>query len=217
MARSSNPLVKVVVAVVLLAGLGFLFVRSVQNTRAQPYAIERTHLDNWTLVAAPAPALAPSSAMIALKPPADLPNTLFRQLFERTAESMSAPSAASIALILQGEFDRAFAGRVSRDALLSSARQAFDGAALEPRCIGSRRESAPGVTRQVHFVLFDAPAFARFRTQIAAQLPAGNASLFDPAALSPVLFVGGSDPEFDRWLPVRASPDRDCVAPITVQ
>ena len=39
----------------------------------------------------------------------------------------------------------------------------------------------------------------------------------DPTeALSPILFVGSSDANFGRWLPLRANPEADCVAPIEV-
>ena len=87
-----------------------------------------------------------------------------------------------------------------------------------PRCLAYRRVSEPGVTRQLYFVLFDAAAFERFREQIAA-LPASSAvpaSAFDPAALSPVLIIGASDSAFNRWLPLRADPKTDCLAPITI-
>ena len=46
---------------------------------------------------------------------------------------------------------------------------------------------------------------------------AASGADFDAAALSPVLFVAGSDPAFNRWLPLHADPAADCVAPIAIE
>ena len=80
-----------------------------------------------------------------------------------------------------------------------------------------RRVSNPDRTRQLYFLLFDAPPFQRFREQIATLLDAaaGGHLDYDPAALSPVLFVAATDTEFNRWLPMKANPAVDCVAPIS--
>jgi hypothetical protein len=99
------------------------------------------------------------------------------------------------------------------EALLSAARDAGLGSTpLQPRCLGHRRVSEPGSTREVYFVLFDAPAFGRFRDRIATLLGSG----FDPAAQSPVLLVAVADSNVGDWLPLRANPQEDCVAPIVV-
>ena len=37
------------------------------------------------------------------------------------------------------------------------------------------------------------------------------------AALSPVLIVAALDGNFGRWMPLRANPDVDCLAPVEVQ
>ena len=68
-----------------------------------------------------------------------------------------------------------------------------------------RRISEPGVTRGVYFILFDAPAFGRFRQQVSEELrrAGGDGSLFDPVALSPVLIIAAIDDDFGRWMPIR--------------
>jgi hypothetical protein len=68
-------------------------------------------------------------------------------------------------------------------------------------------------------MVFDAPAVGQFRQQVSEELrrAGGDASLFDPAALSPVLIVAAIDEDFSRWMPLRADPDADCLAPIEVQ
>lgn len=127
------------------------------------------------------------------------------------------PMVPAIPLVLKGEFDRAFAGGVTPNALIAAARSAgLESGSVAPRCLAYRRVSEPGATRQLYFVLLNAPAFERFRQQIAS-LRDGHAvptDTFDPAALSPVLFIGASDSAFNRWLPLRADPNTDCLAPI---
>lgn len=206
---------KVVVALGVLAGLGVLFVRSVRDARSAPYTIEPERLRNWTVVFEPVSS--PTEPVLALRPPPELAIELFRQVFARSMESLSAPSPAAIPLLLQGEFDRAFAGRVTPDALVTAARNAgLESTTFEPRCLAYRRVSEPGVTRQLYFVVFDAPAFERFREHIGA-LRGGDAAPradFDPAAISPVVIIAASEPTVGRWLPLRADPPIDCVAPI---
>jgi hypothetical protein len=105
------------------------------------------------------------------------------------------------------------------DAILRLARDAgLEATAWTPRCMGHRRISEPGGTRTVYFLLFETPPFDRFRDQLADLLRAEgrDASRFDARALSPVLIVGG-DGEFGRWMPIRADPATDCLAPVEVE
>ena len=206
-------LVKALVIVAVLAGLGFLFLRSVQGTRAAPYTVAASALEGWTLTIEPASA--PSAPLLGLRPPRELSATLFRQLFARHAESMNGPNVPIVPLLLQDEFERSFAGQVGAEQLLDVARGAgLDATPPGPRCMAYRRDSAPGVTRQLYFVVFETEAFAAFRTRAAAVALASSG--FDPGALSPVLLVAASDTNFNQWLPLRAVAD-DCVAPISVE
>jgi hypothetical protein len=215
MARSNRP-IKILVALVALAIFGFLFVRSARDSRANPYTFERAQLQGWTV--ALDPASGPSSPLLVLTPPPEFLSGLFHQVFSRAMESLSTPAPGAIPLLLKGEFDRAFAGHVTPEALLAAARTAgLESTTPQPRCMAYRRVSNPDRTRQLYFVLFDAPPFERFREQIAALLDAGAGGQvdYDPAALSPVLFIAASDTEFNHWLPMKADPAADCVAPIT--
>lgn len=206
----------VVKTLLVLAALGvmaFLFLRSVQGTRAEPYTIAAAHLEGWTL--AVEMGSAPTSVLIGLRPPRELAAGLFRQLFTRHAESMNGPSVPVVPLLLRDEFDRSFAGRMSPAQLHDLARQTgLDAAPPVARCMAYRRDSAPGVTKQLYFVVFDAAAFTRFREQAAAA--AIENSGFDPLAVSPVLLVAASDANFNQWLPLRAA-EGDCIAPISVE
>lgn len=207
-------LLKAIVIVAALGLLGYLFVRSVQQTRSEPYQMQAAHLQGWTF--AIEPGNAPNSVLLAMHPPRDAASGLFRQLFTRAAESMNGPSQPAVPLLLQDEFNRSFAGQATTGDLLALAREAgLDALAFRPRCMASRRESAPGVTRQLYFVLFESPAFERFRARLAERAIGGTG--FDPGALSPVMFVASSDADFNRWLPVRVEGASECVAPIEVQ
>lgn len=201
----------------ILAAIGvmaYLFYQSVQSTRSAPYTMQQGHLRGWTVAIDAAPA--PSAPALSLRPPTEIGSGLFRQLFERAAESMNGPRPPVVPLLLREEFERSFAGASTLDALSKAAGEAgLDGSGFAPRCMALKRESAPGVTRQLYFVVFDAPAFTQFRQRIAS-LANANAT-YDAAALSPVLFIAASDANFNSWLPLRADLDSDCMAPIAVE
>jgi hypothetical protein len=212
MARS-NPFVKIAVIVFLLAGLGFLFMRSLRNDRSRPYTVARGHLKNWTIVMQPASR--PADPMIALRPPPDLVPSLFSQVFSRAMESLRSPAESAMPLLLKGEFDRALNGHVTPDMLAAAARTAgLESVELRPRCLIHKYVSEPGEIRQLFVILFDAPEFTRFREQIAGMVTdATSRAGYDPRALSPALFIAASDPAFSRWLPFRADPE-ECLAPV---
>jgi hypothetical protein len=207
-------LIRGAAAIVVLAGLGVLFVRSARDVRTAPYSVPAGQLATWTLTLEPA--TEGSGYLLSLRADPMLTSGVFKQIFARAAESMSAPSAGAIPLVLNSEFDRAMAGRLSPDDLLQMARAAgLDQARPEPVCLALRRISEPNVTRQVYFVLFTLPALDVFRRQVAERL--GPSAEFDEAAQSPVVLVAASDAAFERWLPIRADAATDCTAPIVVQ
>jgi hypothetical protein len=125
---------------------------------------------------------------------------------------------AALPLVLQSEFEPAKAGTLTPAALLAAARAAgLESAPFEPRCMAHRRISEPGITRQVYFLRFDWPAFTAFRRQAAAQMRAAGGAGLDPATLSPVLIVAGSDAAFSRWLPLTMESADDCLAPMVIK
>lgn len=212
-----KTLLKVVIALVALALLGVVFVRSARSTRAEPFTVARQDLMGWTLTLAPDGD--PLGSSLSIAPKAELMRPLARDLFTRMGESLHyAPPA--MPLVLQSEFQRALAGVLTPEALLDAARQAgLESAAFQPRCMAQQRVSAPGVVRAVFFVLFDLPQFTQFREQVAERVRAAgrDASLFEPAALSPVVIAADLDGNFSRWLPLRADPAVDCFAPVVVE
>ena len=206
------------VGLAALGLLGVLFVRSAQDARETPFVVERQDLAPWSLV--PGPNTDALGSWLSLRPPQSLASPLGRQIFARGGESVRYPSPAALPLLLVDEYDGALAGVLTSDMLVTLAREAgLESAAFEPVCMAHRRVSEPGGTRGIYFVMFEVPAFRAFRLQVAEALgrAGGDTSRFDPGALSPVLIVAGLDGNFSRWLPLRASPEVDCLAPIELQ
>jgi hypothetical protein len=204
---------KVLVLLAVLAAVGVLFVRSLQSTRSEPYPVRASHLRGWTLAIE---GDAPTGAIVTLRPPAALAPALFKQIFERAMESLAAPGVSGMPLVLAHEFDQAFAGKVTADRLLEIARSAgLEREPIEASCLAHRRVSDPGVTRFVYAATFRSAAYDRFRQEVAAlaRASAGAASVFDPAAQSPLVIIGASDASFARWLPWRVT-ETDCLAPL---
>jgi hypothetical protein len=211
----ASLLIKIAIGLAVVAVAGVLFVRSAISTRAEPYTTRAGWLRDWRVVEE-SPA-SPNEAVLSLQAPREFAADLFRQVFARSGESLSGPSTAAIPLLLKGEFDRAFAGHVMPAALAAAAREAgLESTPITPRCLGFRRVSAPGVNRQLYFVLFDAPAVNQFRDQIQNLRPDQGAAAagYDPRGLSPILIVAATDSAFSRWLPLVADPETDCLAPL---
>lgn len=210
--RRSSTLIKVFVLVLVIGGAGVLFVRSLDDTRSEPYAVRAESLTGWTLMAdESAPADRP---LVLLSPPPEMPMRLFRQVFARAGESLSTPNAPGIALVLAGELRDV---PVSVDELLTLAREAgLERARLTARCMGYRRESQPGSTRQLYFVWFDVPEFGAFRQALLDRVRAEGGSSFDAGALSPVMMLAAA-PDFTRWMPIVVDNEKDCVAPVEVE
>jgi hypothetical protein len=212
-----QTLLKVMIALVAVAALAALFVYSARSAGAQPFTIARAHLAGWTLTLAPDDD--PLGSSLSITPKAELMPPLGRDLFARMGESLHYPPPA-IPVVLRSELQRAMAGVLTPEALLDAAREAgLESATFQPRCMARKRISAPGLIRGVYFLLFDLPQFNQFREHIAELLRrAGrDASLFDPAALSPVLIAADLDGSFSGWLPLRADPQVDCFAPVVVE
>ena len=210
-------LVKLLVGLAALAVFAFLFMRSLQSTRETPFSVGADGLTGWTL--AVQPPQDPFDSWLAVRPPASMATALGRELFARGGESVNYPNPASVPLLLRSEFTRAFAGTIAPEAVTALAENVGVAAMpWTPRCMGYRRVSEPRGPRAVYFVLFEAPAFDRFRQALATALQeaGGDVSAFDPAALSPALVVAALDGEFDYWMPLRADADADCIAPVDV-
>ena len=199
----------------LIVGVPWLFLRTVQNTIAEPYVIDDASLSGWTL--ALAETRQPSPALITLQPPGGLVPDLFQQIFRRTMESMTTPGQPAMPVVLQSEFVTTLREVLSPEEILAAARQSgLEDARFNLVCMAVRREPAAGRTRQLYFVVFEAPAFLRFRQTLARlYVGGGGADEFDPAGLDLVLPVASSDADFAGWWPLEVDRATDCQAPLT--
>lgn len=211
--RRSNPLVKLAIGAAVLALVAVLFVRSLDDARAEPFLIRPQHLVGWTLAEVPG-AKGELPALI-LAPPPEMPMRLFRQVFTRAGESLSTPLQPGLALVLADELRGAPLGSADLAALAREA--GIDRAAVSLACMGYRRDSQPaGGTRQVYFISFDMPEFARFRRLLADRLAAAGHTGFQPDALSPVMLLAGQ-PDVLGWMPIVVNAASDCVAPFETE
>ena len=199
----TSLLIKLAAGICAVTAFGFLFMRSLHDTTTAAYTAQRQHLQRWTLGLESASR--PNDPLLVLRPTPELASGLFHQVFSRTMESLDAPAAPAVPVVLRGEFDRVVRDQFTQEALLAAARGAgLETAGIMPRCLVHRRVSEPGGTRQVFFVLFDAPSVSQFRQQLG----------LDPAALAPVLFIAGAGADFNSWLPQRVNAEADCLAPV---
>jgi hypothetical protein len=212
MPRRTPLPIKIGIVLLLLAGIAVLFMRSLDDARAEPFTVRGEHLAPWTL--ATDAAAVDDRAVVALTPPPELPMRLFRQVFTRAGESLSTPLDPGLALVLADELRDV---TVPVDELMSMARTAgLDRASLNPRCMGYRRDSRPGATRQVYFLVFDMPEFAVFRQALAARAGALGSTTFSAAGLSPVMLMAGQ-PDVSGWMPIVVDVDKDCQAPVVAE
>lgn len=211
--RRLHPLVKLAIGLVVLAVIGVLFVRSLDDARGEPFLVRPAHLDGWTLTEVPG-AQGELPALL-LAPPPEMPMRLFRQVFTRAGESLSTPLQPGVALVLADELRGA---SLTTAELAALAREAgLDRGPVSPACMGYRRDSQPGgATRQVYFISFDMPAFATFRRAVAERLAASGGAGFDAAALSPVMLLAGQ-PDVRGWMPIVVSAQTDCIAPFAME
>lgn len=206
-AKKMHPLVKVAIALVVIAVGGWLFVRSAQSVRAEPYQMSARHLQGWTLGVDTA--TDSQGSVASLRPPPELPMNMFRQLFSRQMESMGTPSQPGIPLALRQELP---AGVTPERVLALAQAAGLDRASISPGCVGYRRMSAMGATRQLYYLVFSVAGFEAFRADLAKE--AGPD--FKPDALAPVLMMA-AQPDFTGWMPIGADASRDCIAPVEVE
>ena len=207
-------LVKLGVGAAAIVVLPWLFLKTARDTIAAPYAVDDATLTGWRLVLTDPGQ--PGIAVLGLQPPPSLTPGLFDQVFKRTMESMISPGADILPILLHDEFQSGLRAVLTPDELLQAARDAgLEAARLEPVCIGVKREPFGGRSRQIYFVLFEAPAVAAFRQQlerVAAER--GGPDAFEAAPFDLVLPVGGSDARFGNWFPMTVDRNADCQAPV---
>jgi hypothetical protein len=207
---------KLAVAILILAGLGWLFLKTVRDTNAEPYIVDAAELSGWTL-AIENPELG-GPGLLVLQPPVSLVADVFRQIFQRSGQSLAGPSRASMPLILHAEYASTLKGVLSPDELLEAARKAgLERERLLPVCMGILRTSTSGRVNQRFFLLFDSDGFGQFRGGVAKiHQSKGGVGTFDAAALRPIVPVASFEPDFHLWQwPLQFDQAADCQTPLS--
>ena len=201
----------------MIVVLPWLFLKTARDTIAEPYEVDDAALTGWRLVLTDPGQ--PGLSVLGLQPPRSLVPGLFDQVFKRTMESMMSPSADILPVVLHGEFQSGLRAVLTPDELLQAARDAgLEEARLEAVCMGVKREPFVGRSRQIYFVLFEAPTVAAFRQQLGRVAAEGGGSgAFGATPFDLVLPVGGSGAGFASWFPITVDRVRDCQAPVTSQ
>jgi hypothetical protein len=206
---------KIAVALLVLAGVAWLFLETVRQTNAEPYTIDASDLAGWTL-ALEEPELG-GPALLTLQPPVSLVGDVFRQIFQRTGQSLAGPSRASMPVVLRSEYASGLKTLFTPDQLLDEARKAgLERERLQPLCMGITKVESGGPVVQRFFLVFESPGFVRFRDDLASRLQAKEGSAaFDAAALRPIVPVASFAPDFEQWVwPLRFDP-QECQTPIS--
>ena len=217
MARKTRQtlLLKLGIAAIVIAVFGLLFVRSLRQTATAPYGLNQAAMTDWRLALARPDES--SVAVLSLRLPQNSARTLFEQIFQRSMQSLSALDPPLVPLVLTSEFNIALRRVWSDSDLLAQAEKAgLLATGFAPVCLAVRREQHDGRPRELYFVLFDAPAFDKFRDELARLFVerGGERGTFDPLALSPMMLIAATDSDFASWLPLRANREGDCRAPI---
>ena len=75
----------------IVSGLGWLFLKTIRETNAEPYTIDGEDVSGWTLALEDPEFGGPG--VLVLQPPVGMPAELFRQIFLRSGLSMAGPCA----------------------------------------------------------------------------------------------------------------------------
>ena len=207
---------KVAIVLVALVVLGWLFWRTVQSSLAAPYVVDAALVSEWTL-ALRGP-LQPGAGLLVLQPSDQLRAQLFQQIFNRTMESMTSPTAAALPLVLHSEYRDSLGSVLTPPDVLETAEESgLSAATPAPVCIGVIRREGSGTTRQLYYALFEASAVGRFREELAGRYEeAGGTGAFEPEGFPLVVPIAASDAGFASWWPLDVSSDNDCLAPLVI-
>ena len=207
-----RTVLKIVGVLGALALGGWLFITSLRDTNSAPYDVDLAALSSWTLIVGDGA----DPGVIGLQPAPEFSSDLFRQVFQRTMQSLAAPSPPAIPLVLQGEYAESLQGVMSVDNMLQIARLVgLQEARFDPVCVGVLRRTDSGRTSELYFVLLSSPTFDEFRQRLTPAFPEhAGTKPFDPGAIRAMLPIASSDKSLSRWFPAEIDPERDCQAPL---
>ena len=128
---------------------------------------------------------------------------------------MISPGEDTLPIVLRHEFETGLQEFLSLDEIFQVAQDAgLEKARFDPICMGVKRKPFAGRSRQIYFVLFEAPQVESFRSQI-ERLSKARGGMFHAGVLDLVLPISGSDAGFASWLPITVDRVTECQAPLS--
>ena len=149
----------------------------------------------------------------ALAPPNAVMSTLSAEVTRRAGRPLVAPPHPGLPLVLRTEFDEGLQGVYGTDSVVRMARDAgVDATRLQPVCLAHQvRDGAEG-RAEIYFVPFESSEFSQLRIDLTPTEPEhAGVGVYEAGTLTPILIVGGTDTNFDRWWPLRFDAAADCV------
>lgn len=176
------------------------------------YRIPDGALSGWTLTASDGT----DPWVVGLQPPESLVNDLFKEAVRHADRPLVAPPHRALPLVLRGEFDEGLQGVYGTDSVLSIAREAgIETSRFSPVCLAHRTATVPSGRVDVYFVPFESAAFNQVRSDLIPAHPEqAGVGIYDPSTLTPMLMLGATDSDFERWWPLGFTRDTDCIAPL---
>ena len=203
--RLRASLVGALVLVVVTFGWWWLRNRTVVSVSIAP-----TELANWPVIVSDGS----DAWVVGLSPPAPLVAAFTAEAARQAGRRLVAPTRPALPLVLRAEFEDALQGVYGTDSVVRMAHDAgIDASPFQPVCLAHRVRDEPGGRADIYFVPFESPTFQQLRADLTPTEPEhAGIGVYDPALLSPILIVGASDANLDRWWPLSFDGATDCVA-----
>ncbi len=156
--------------------------------------------------------------VVAAVPPDTLVASLMAQATRHAGRPLVTPPHPGLPLVLRPEFEEGLQGVFGTDSVMRMAHDSgLDATRFEPVCLAHQTRSDANGRTELYFVPFDSAPFSQLRVDLIPAFPEqAGTGIYDPSLLSPILVVGGTDPAFERWWPLRFNRDTDCVGSVTV-
>jgi hypothetical protein len=210
-------LTRTAIAVVVLAAVSWLFLKTVRDTNAEPYLLDGEDLSGWMLEVEQPDAGGP--AVLVLRPPVSLTGDVFQQIFHRSGVSLAGPARPGMPIVLWSEYAAGLKAVITPDELLKLAREAgLESEPLTPVCMGVKQDAQSGRASQRFFMVFESLAFRRVRAEIGRLRETRSAAGgFEAGALIPLVPVASFEADFQRWWPLQVDTAKDCRTGLVVR
>jgi len=195
--------------VVFVVGLAWLWRR---NRTPMSVTFSATAFTSWPIIVSNGT----DPWIAALAPPEAVMSTLSAEVTRRAGRALFAPPHPGLPLVLRTEFDEGLQGVYGTDSVVRMARDAgVDATALQPLCLAHQVRDGSGPRAEIYFVPFESPEFSQLRIDLTPTEPEhAGVGVYEAGTLTPILIVGATDANFDRWWPLRFNAATDCVGTV---